>query len=275
MSLSDDVTCGHCGAVSAAGARLCLSCGSSLPEQADAADRPTETLPAVPPLGPAPPAPATQPRRRRKVLKLSYFAAGAGLGLLAVAGFVVVSQIGELLGGQPGRSPAAGTPAGAAGPAESETSAAPSSTCAAQAVAAPEEGAWRLAARRGDIQLTSEGNVTRLLLRASRGGSADDSARVNAELLGAAEAETRHALAPPGGAEAAIVVTFSPEFRMSGRSFELGRVGNVAGAFISSADDGLVAIIGVGGSGCFSLRAPAWEEGSAGRSADIVIDVER
>jgi hypothetical protein len=52
-------------------------------------------------------------------------------------------------------------------------------------------------------------------------------------------------------------------------------VGTVEGVLISSTDDGIVGLVGLRGDGCFSLRAPGWEDGASDRSAEIILDVER
>jgi hypothetical protein len=284
-----------------------MGCGGTLPEGAgfDAptqahpavpaghgeadGERPTETFAVGPTEQPAaqpqsahtpPPAPALPtrmpPRRRRQVLKASYAAAGAAIALLAIAALLVIGQLGELLDRQPAGVPGA-TPASGGAPTDPPATPARDApvACEAQRVSAPDSGAWRMATRRGDIALSGQGSATRLLLRIYRAGSTDDAASVGVEALSAAEVEARYGAAPPGGAEAALVVTFSPEFRMSGRSFELGRVGAVDGVLITSTDDGIVGLVGLRGSGCFSLRAPGWEDGPADRSAEIILDVER
>jgi hypothetical protein len=305
--MTDDVTCPRCGALSAAGSRLCMGCGGSLPEGTgfDAptrahpavstergeteGERPTETFAvgpieqpaAQPPSAHTPlPAPAVSarlpPRRRRQVLKASYAAAGAAIALLVIAALFVAGQLGELLGRQPVAEPGATPASGAAvtdPPPSPANGAAPD--CEAKSVTAPNAGAWRMATRRGDIVLSSQGSATRLLLRIYRAGSTNDAASVAVEALSAVDVESRYGATPPGGAEAALAVTFSPEFRMSGRSFELGRVGTVEGVLISSTDDGIVGLVGLRGAGCFSLRAPGWEDGPEDRSAEIIIDVER
>jgi hypothetical protein len=241
-------------------------------------ERPTETFPvqSADQSAVLPPPVQLPPRRRRQVLKLSYAAAGAGLALLAIAALFVVGQLGELLGRQPVEAPGT-TPGG--GALVTEPSATPPGdapvACEAQSVTAPNAGAWRMATRRGDIALSSQGSATRLLLRIYRAGSTDDAASVAVEALSATDVESRYGATPPGGAEAALAVTFSPEFRMSGRSFELGRVGTVEGVLISSTDDGIVGLVGLRGDGCFSLRAPGWEDGTSDRSAEIILDVER
>ncbi len=254
---------------------MCLACATDL-AAAELAERPTETMPIPELLPPTPP--AGRHRQRRRLLKLSYFAAGAGVAVVVLAVALVVAQIGELLGGGRGGSPGAGAtpPAGGESTAGETPSRAPrAGSCEPQTVTAPGPGAWRMATRRGDIQLTGQGGSTRLLFRVYRAGAADGAASVSVEAMPADEAESRFGIDPPGDGETAVVVSFSPEFRGVGRRFEIGRVGAVDGVIISNEGSGVVAVAGVGGSGCFNLAASGWEEGAAGRSAELVIDIER
>ena len=241
----------------------------------DPEERPTEPLPVQPqpPLVPA-------SRRRRWRSRATYFAAGAGVVALLVAVILVVAQLGDLLGrpglggqGSPpaGESPGSGeTPDGNATPDRGQ-----GGDCPPQTVSAPEAGAWRMATRQGDLQLSSQGSATRLLFRVYRAGNADAAAQVTAEIVPPDEVEPRFGVAGPGGGDAALVITFSEEFRASGNRFELDSVGSVSGMVLSDVESGLVAVAGIRGNGCFELGADGWAGEGSPQSADVYVDISR
>jgi hypothetical protein len=236
-------------------------------------ERPTEPLPVQPQ---PPPLPSARLRRRR--IKAAYFAAGAGLVALLVALVFVVIQLADFVG-RPGAADGPTPPTAAATPsAERTDEGSPQPTgglrCEAQAVRAPDTRAWRMATRRGDIQLTSQAGATRLTFRIYRGGRSENRAEVAAELVPSSEVESRFGVQPPGDGAATLVVTFSDEFRFGGDQIELGRVGSVAGVVISSQAAGAVAVVGLGRDGCYELQAPDWDGDTSPQSADVFIDIE-
>ena len=241
----------------------------------DPDERPTEPLPVQPqpPLVPA-------SRRRRWRSRATYFAAGAGVVALLFAVILVVAQLGELLG-RPGLggqgSPPAGelpgsdeTPDGDATPDRGQ-----GGNCPPQTVSAPEAGSWRMATQQGDLQLSSRGSATRLLFRIYRAGNADAAAQVTAEIVPPEDVEPRFGVDRPGAGDAALVITFSDEFRASGNRFELGSVGSVSGMVLSDVESGLVAVAGIRGNGCFELGADGWAGSGSPQSTDVYVDVSR
>lgn len=211
-------------------------------------------------------------RHRRQRIKAIYIAAGAIAGAFIFALALVVAQLGDPPREPGGGSASTGAPAAEASP-SSSSSAGNGAACGPQRLVAPGAGTWRTATQRGDIQLRRQGESTRLLFRVYRSGAADDAATLSAEVLTPSEVETRVGLQPPAGADAALVITFSDEFRAAGDRFELGRVGSVSSVVVSSQPSGLVAVAGVEAAACFELRAPDWERAPSSQSAEIFVDI--
>lgn len=145
-------------------------------------------------------------------------------------------------------------------------------SCSPRELKAPEPGRWRL--YRGEFGPRGRFDYLRLKLR--RDGDHEETAGVAAELMAPGDVAARHGIEAPSGADVALVVAFHGPVSIGGSWGAQPGYGALRGFRIARGQDGTVyAVLGVRGSGCFTLSGGSWDAGQLDSPTDITLEVEK
>jgi hypothetical protein len=237
--------------------------------------------PYAAPAGYVPGRATTRQRRdgnRRRVIAGAIVGALGGLALAVGAVALLGSGNPDLAGifGNGAVPPVGSSPGGGgAGAGATPTRAAGADgnfRCTAQAIDAPEAGAWQLF--RASFGTRSGFDYLTLHLRQT--GRADGQASISAEVMSASDVASRYGLDPPEGADTAMVINLEGPVRIPGSFGGRPRHSALRGFEVLTGDDGTVRVVaGVNGPGCFALVADDWQSGRTSRTTEVTFQIER
>lgn len=144
--------------------------------------------------------------------------------------------------------------------------------CSPREVTAPSSGRWRL--YRTEFGPRGGHDYLRLLMR--REGDHESTATGSAEVLPPSEMAARFGVEAPADVEHALVIAFNDAVGIGGQWGARPGYGALRAFQVSRGDGGnVLAVVGINGSGCFSLSAGAWDADPQAGTTELTLEIQK
>ena len=141
-------------------------------------------------------------------------------------------------------------------------------SCDPQTLSAPAAGRWTLAT----ITSGTRAPYDSFILNLVRSGASTGTVVVEAQLVAPDQVPVLYGVDPPAAGDIALVVLVHQPLKVSVELDKLPDYRSLKSFYDVGTSDGAIAVLGIAGSGCFSLHQQGWDDPSS-TSASVIVDI--